>query len=114
GVLFRNEEADMRRKLVESDLIECVLGLGPGLFYNSPMEACVVICQSRKPKRTKGKTLFIDAVHEIAREGTQSFLKTEHQSRILSAYQAFENELEFAYVATTDEMLAKNGDLTVH
>ena len=29
GVLFRNEEAEMRRKLVESDLLECVLGLGP-------------------------------------------------------------------------------------
>ena len=28
GVLFRNEEAEMRRKLVESDLLECVLGLG--------------------------------------------------------------------------------------
>ena len=42
GVLFRNEEAEMRRKLVESDLLECVLGLGPNLFYNSPMEACVV------------------------------------------------------------------------
>ena len=43
GVLFRNEESDMRRKLVELDLLECVLGLGPNLFYNSPMEACVVI-----------------------------------------------------------------------
>src|SRR5437763_10080200 len=42
GVLFRNEEAEMRRKLIDSDRVECVLGLGPGLFYNSPMEACVV------------------------------------------------------------------------
>jgi len=49
GVLFRNEEAHMRRKLVELDLVECVLGLGPGLFYNSPMEACVVVCRTRKP-----------------------------------------------------------------
>ncbi|MCC7566181.1 MAG: SAM-dependent methyltransferase [Methanomicrobiaceae archaeon] len=42
GVLFRQEEAEMRRKLIEADLIECVLGLGPNLFYNSPMEACPV------------------------------------------------------------------------
>ena len=38
----------MRRRLVESDGLECVLGLGPGLFYNSPMEACVVICRFLK------------------------------------------------------------------
>ena len=28
----------MRTKLIEMDLLECVLGLGPNLFYNSPME----------------------------------------------------------------------------
>ncbi len=114
GVLFRKDEAELRRKLVETDMVECVLGLGPSLFYNSPMEACVVICRSKKPKRTKGKTLFVDAVHEIAREKTQSFLRAEHQTRILTAYQAFENEPEFAQVASTEEILAQQGDLTVH
>ncbi len=114
GVLFRNEEAEMRRKLIEADLVECVLGLGPGLFYNSPMEACVVICRSLKPKATMGKTLFIDAIHEIAREDKQSFLKPQHQERILAAYRAFENEPEFAHVATTEEILAQKGDLTIH
>ena len=75
GVLFRNEEAEMRRKLIEADLVECVLGLGPGLFYNSPMEACVIICRSRKPAERQGRILFIDAVAEIARERAQSFLE---------------------------------------
>ena len=55
GVLFRKEEAEMRRKLIEADLVECVLGLGPNLFYNSPMEACVVICRSRKPAEVRAR-----------------------------------------------------------
>jgi type I restriction enzyme M protein len=53
GVLFRKEEAELRRKLIEADLIECVLGLGPNLFYNSPMEACVVFCRSKKQKKAR-------------------------------------------------------------
>jgi type I restriction enzyme M protein len=114
GVLFRKDEADLRRKLIATDMVECVLGLGPSLFYNSPMEACVVICRSRKATVRKGRTLFIDAVHEIARENTQSFLRPEHQARILRAYQAFESEAAFTHVATTDEILAKDGNLTVH
>ena len=73
-----------------------------------------MICRSKKPKGRKGKTLFIDAVHEIAQKGTQSFLQTEHQSRILAAYKAFESETEFAHVATTAEIIAKGGNLTVH
>jgi len=36
----------MRQKLVDADLVDCVLGLGANLFYNSPMEACVVICRN--------------------------------------------------------------------
>jgi type I restriction enzyme M protein len=113
GVLFRNEEADMRRKLVEMDLLECVLGLGPNLFYNSPMEACVVICRTRKPVTRRGKVLFIDAVHEVARERAQSFLKPEHQQRILAAYKAFADDTGFAKVATIAEVLEKDGNLSI-
>jgi type I restriction enzyme M protein len=113
GVVFRNEEAKMRRKLVKSDLLECVLGLGPNLFYNSPMEACVVICRTRKPADRQGKILFIDAVHEVARERAQSFLKPEHQRRILAAYRAFADEPGFAKVATVEEVLHKDGNLSI-
>lgn len=113
GVLFRNEEAEMRRKLVELDLLECVLGLGPNLFYNSPMEACVVICRTHKPSARKGKVLFIDAVHEVARERAQSFLKPEHQARILAAYKAFADDPGFAKVATTEAILEKDGNLSI-
>jgi type I restriction enzyme M protein len=113
GVLFRNEEADMRRKLVESDLLECVLGLGPNLFYNSPMEACIVICRTKKAGDQQGKVLFIDAVHEVARERALSFLKPEHQERIVKAYQAFAYESGFAAVASTAEILSKDGNLSI-
>jgi type I restriction enzyme M protein len=113
GILFRNEEADMRRKLVEADLLECVLGLGPNLFYNSPMEACVVICRTRKPPARKGKILFIDAVNEVARERAQSFLKPEHQARILKAYKKFVDDPGFAKVASNTEVLEKDGNLSI-
>jgi type I restriction enzyme M protein len=101
GVLFRKEEADMRENLIRRDLVECVLGLGPGLFYNSPMEACVVICCTQKPKARKGKVLFIDAVNEIARERAQSFLRVDNQSRILAAYKSFTDDPGLAAVADT-------------
>ena len=113
GVLFRNEEADMRRRLLELDLIECVLGLGPNLFYNSPMEACVVICRTHKPPERQGYVLFIDAVHEVARERAQSFLKPEHQEKILKAYQTFSDEPGFAAVAAVDGVLANEGNLSI-
>ena len=113
GVLFRNEEAAMRRALIERDLVECVLGLGPNLFYNSPMEACVVVCRTWKAPERRGKVLFIDAVREVVRERAQSFLTAEHQERILKAYRAFVDEPGFAAAATTEQVLANDGNLSI-
>jgi len=113
GVLFRKEEAGMRAKLVESDLVECVLGLGPNLFYNSPMEACVVVCRARKPPKRRGQILLIDAVEEVARERAQSFLKPEHQASILSAYKAFEDDRGFARVVSADDVAKQDYSLSI-
>ena len=113
GVLFRNEEKAMREKIVADDVIECVLGLGPNLFYNSPMEACVVVCCIDKPAERRGKVLFINAVNEVTRERAQSFLTDDHLQRIVDAYRAFEDVPGFAHVATTDEVLKKDGNLSI-
>ena len=113
GVLFRNEEAAMRRILIMKDLVECILGLGPNLFYNSPMEACVVVCRMQKPPERRGKVLFIDAVREVARERAQSSLMPKHQKRVLTAYRAFVDEPCFARVVSIQDVLANNGTLSI-
>lgn len=104
GVLFRQEEADMRQKLIEADLIDCVLGLGPNLFYNSPMEACVVFCRTVKPKERRNKILFINAVDEVTRERAQSFLTDDHIEQIVVTYQGFTNVPGFSYAAAMEEV----------
>jgi type I restriction enzyme M protein len=113
GVLFRKEEADMRQKLVDADLVDCVLGLGANLFYNSPMEACVVICRKDKPAKRRGHVIFIDAVNEVTRERSMSYLKPEHQQRIADAYHTFKDVEGFAKVASLTDIRANDGNLSI-
>ena len=113
GVLFRREEAALREALVKSDLVECVLGLGAGLFYNSPMEAVVITLRAKKPAEHKGQVLFINAVNEVAREQAQSFLRNAHQTKILDAYRGFTDVEQFAVVATLDQIAAKSFSLAI-
>lgn len=113
GVLFRQEEEEIRSKLIEADLIECVIGLGPNLFYNSPMEACVLVCRSQKSKGRKGKVLFINAVNEVTRERAQSFLTQEHQSRILQAYRSDKDIAGLSRHVTINEIRSKKGSLSI-
>lgn len=63
GVLFRNEENEMREKLIKSDVVECIIGLAANLFYNSPMEACIMICRMKKRPERRGQILIINAVN---------------------------------------------------
>lgn len=108
GVLFRNEEKDMREKLIRADLVECVIGLGPNLFYNSPMEACIMICRTNKPLNRKGKILMINAVNEVTRKNSQSYLEDEHISKIAKAYLEYIDIDEFASIVAFPE-LEQNG-----
>jgi type I restriction enzyme M protein len=113
GVLFRDEEQQMRSKLVELDQIDCVLGLGPNLFYNSPMEACVAVCRTAKPKERRGRILFINAVNEITRERAQSFLEEDHIQKILSAYREFKDVAGLAKVVAVEDIRANNANLSI-
>jgi type I restriction enzyme M protein len=113
GVLFRSEEAEMRRKLVEHDVIETVLGLGPNLFYNSPMEACVVVCRMSKPRKRRGKIQFINAVDEVTRERAQSFLTDAHINRIVAAYESDDDEPGFSRLVALEEVRNQQHNLSI-
>ena len=86
GVLFRDSEAEIRKNIIEADLVEAVIGLGPNLFYNSPMESCVVILRCNKPKARKKKVLFINGVKEVTRERAFSFLSDSNLDKLVSCY----------------------------
>ena len=103
----------MRAKMVEQDWVEAVIGLGPNLFYNSPMESCIVVCNRRKPAARKGKVLFIDALSAVTRERAQSFLKPEHQQSILQAFNDFASNDGFAAVATLEQIAANDANLSI-
>ena len=108
GVLFRNEENTLRQKLIASDLVECVIGLGANLFYNSPMEACIVVCRTRKKKERRGRMLLVNAVGEVTRKNAQSWLDDAHIRRIAGAYDHFGDEEGFSKVITIADC-EKNG-----
>jgi len=113
GVLFRDEENDMRKKLVESDLVECVIGIGKNLFFNSPMEACILICRTNKPLNRRGKVLFINAKKEVTRKNAQSYLEDEHIRKIASAYEDFSSVEGFSAVVPLNDIIVHDHKLSI-
>ena len=113
GILFRDSEGEMRRKMVEEDLVECVIGLGPNLFYNSPMEACLLITNNNKPKERKGKVLIVNALKEVKQDKNIGQLEKKHILRIYNSYKAFKDEIGFSKVVTIETILNNKGSLNI-
>lgn len=113
GMLFRQEEKELREKLIKMDILDCIIGLGPNLFYNSPMEACIVICKMNKSPDKRGKVLFINAINEVTRKNAQSYLEDDHIKNIASAYDEYSDIESFAKVATIQDIANNNYSLSI-
>jgi len=56
----QNGEGDIRRAMVEADVVECMVALPGQLFFNTQIPACLWFLAKEKTAR-KGEVLFIDA-----------------------------------------------------
>lgn len=99
--------------MIEQDQVECVIGLGPNLFYNSPMEACLLITKTNKIESKKGKVLIINAVKEVRQDKNIAYLEQNHIDRIYNAYQNYADEDGFSKVVTIDEVLNHKASLNM-
>jgi type I restriction enzyme M protein len=113
GLLSREEESEIRKKLVATDQVEAVVGLGRKLFYNSGMESCLFVSRKQKSKSRKGKILFINAEDLVTRERAQSFLSTTDIETILAAYRSDKPVPGISAFATLQEVLNNNGNLNI-
>ena len=114
GILFRDAEAQMRRKMLETDEIESVIGLGPNLFYNSPMEAMILIGNTNKPVERKDKVLFINGKDDVVENKGQSYLTENHIKKLHKAFTEFSDVPHYCKVASLDEIMALNGNMNVN
>lgn len=84
-------EGEIRRKILEDDLVDCIVALPDKLFYTTGIPVCIWFFN--RDKKHKGQTLFIDArkmgdmVNRRLRE-----LSDEDIKKIANTYIAWQNE----------------------
>ncbi|MEM4521407.1 MAG: class I SAM-dependent DNA methyltransferase [Candidatus Bathyarchaeia archaeon] len=117
GCLFRGgREGDIRRRVVEADLVDCVLLLPEKLFYNTGAPGAIIVLRRGKPADRRGKILFINASNEYIKHPTVrklNSLSDENIRRIAEAYKNFRDVEGFAKVVSLEEVRANNYNLNV-
>jgi type I restriction enzyme M protein len=110
-------EGEIRKKIIEDDLIYGIVATPPKMFYTVSLPASLWFLRKTKPKHMKGKILFIYAKNlykTVSRK--QNIFTDEHIAKIVEKFRMFEigepeekiNEIGFSKVATIEEV-AKNG-----
>lgn len=111
-----NVEGEIRKAIIESDLVYGIVACPPKLFYNVSLPVSLWFLRKDKPKHMKGKVLFINAKDlyvQVSRR--QNAMKEEHISKIVQKFRLFEegnleeiDEVGFAKVAGIED-IARNG-----
>ncbi|MCC5874589.1 MAG: type I restriction-modification system subunit M [Candidatus Sumerlaeia bacterium] len=106
GVLFRGgSEGKIRRRLIEENLLEAVIGLPANLFFGTGIPAAIVLFN--KAKSTED-VLFIDASREYDDGKNQNRLRPEDIEKITATYRTFETIEKYSYRATRSEIEEEN------
>lgn len=114
GVLFRGgKEGEIRKNILERDLLEAVIGLGPNLFYGTGLAACILIFRAQKAAGRQGKVLFIDASTLYRSGRNQNTLEIVHADQIHAWYTDYADVPGYAHVATLDEIAGNDTNLNI-
>lgn len=114
GALFRKGvEGEIRKKLLQLDLVEAVIGLAPNLFYGTGLAACILVLRKHKPAEHRNKVLIADASRLFRRGRAQNYLEPEHAAEILSWHQTFADVPDTVRVVSLDEIRIEDWTLNI-
>ena len=113
GVLFHGgKESDIRNKLIESDILECVITLPSGVFYGANVSACILFMNNNKKREHKNKVLLIDATTFFLQKRAQRVVCENHIEKIIDIYENYENETPYSkLVLISDIKKVKDSNL---
>ncbi len=126
GVLFRGaSEGKIRKKTIEENILEAVIGLPANLFYGTSIPAAILIFNKGKnshpDKKENNNVLFIDASRQYETAKNQNKLRSSDIDHIVETYRRFNEgklpagiaEDKFSYVATFDEIQENDFNLNI-
>ena len=115
GFLFRpGKEVEMRRKLVDSDLVEAVITLKGGIFYGATVSACILFLKQDKSKNHVGQVCMIDASEIYTPQRAQDYMSEENINTVYRLYVDYKDVLERCKIVTLKDIKDKEYTLSTN
>lgn len=112
GVLYRGgAEQKIRKYLIDNNFVDCVIQLPADLFFGVTIATCIIVLKKNK---TDNNVLFIDATNEFVRKDIKNKLTEENIDKILSSFVSKENIENFSYLASYEEVVKNEYNISVN
>lgn len=112
GILFRGSaEGEIRKRLVDKNYIDTIIGLPSHLFTNTGIPVIVMIL--KKDRELDDPILFIDASNDFIKVGKQNVLEEKDIARIVDTYEERKEEEGYSYLAPREEILSNEYNLNI-
>lgn len=115
GVLFRGgKEGEMRKQLIESDKLECVITLVGGVFYSTGVSACILLLNNNKEDDHKGRICMIDASDIYTAQRAQNIMTDDDISNVFKFYTDYKDVIEKVKIVTIPDVREKGYTLAIN
>ena len=114
GALFRmGKEGKIRKAILEMDILEAVIGLGPNLFYGTGLAACIMVFRNKKPAKRCKHILIVDASKEFKKGRAQNELLDKHVDQLFKWYKKGEEVEGVARLVPLTEIEENDWNLNI-
>jgi type I restriction enzyme M protein len=114
GVLFRGAaEGEIRKGMLQEDLLEAVVGLPSNLFYGTGIPAAILVLNRKKAVERQGKVLFIDGSRGFVAGPNQNVLREEDVLRIATTFHSFNDLEHYARVVSLNNIEENDYNLNI-
>ena len=114
GVLFRgSSEKEIRKGILEDDLLEAVIGLPSSLFYGTGIPAALLIINKNKAEERKNKVIFINSELEYEEGKNQNKLRDSDIEKILNTFDNYEDIKRYSKVVGIEEIRENDHNLNI-
>lgn len=112
GVLFRGgSEGEIRKRLIDKNHIDAVLGLPSNLFTNTGIPVTILIL--KKDRALDEPILIIDASNEFKKVGKQNILQEKHIARLVDTYVERKAKEGYSALISREDILENDYNLNI-
>ncbi|EAD5870110.1 type I restriction-modification system subunit M [Listeria innocua] len=112
GVLFRGgTEGEIRKRLLNKNYIDTIIGLPRNLFTNTGIPVCVLIL--KKNRAISDPVLVIDASRNFIKVGKQNELQEKDIARIVDTYVERAEKAGYSHLATREEIIENDYNMNI-